>query len=158
MKKEVRLIFLPDFLAFPADGYYIVYLIHTYMKKLFTFGSSARQEVLRFAAERKALQEWIDSKGFVEEETLDQVAEKLKMKRQKLNALCEVEHGRKFLRFRADLRVAEAEDIIHLHPEYTTETLCMLCGYGDVRHFARDFQTRIGLTPAQYRAKVLEKR
>lgn len=118
----------------------------------------ARRVCSRNNKDTKAVSEWFDSGGWLEDLTLDEVASSLCMSRERLNSACKMLYGSSFLSKRNKSRVEESEKIIILHPEYSAQTVCMMCGFSDRRNFEHCFCQYNGKTPAQFRAAIRKKR
>ena len=60
------------------------------------------------------------------------------------------ETGKTFNELRQDLRLSRAADLLR-HTDTPLQQVAMDLGYSDVSHFYRNFKSRYGMTPNQYR-------
>ena len=60
------------------------------------------------------------------------------------------ETGKTFNELRQDLRLSRAADLLR-HTDTPLQQVAMDLGYSDVSHFYRNFKSRYGVTPNQYR-------
>lgn len=82
--------------------------------------------------------------------TLDQVSELVGFNTSYFSTLFKKETGINFLEYLTSVRIKQAK--IHLADgTLSVAAVAEMCGYSDVKHFAKQFKKHTGLTPAKYR-------
>lgn len=69
-----------------------------------------------------------------------------------LSQLCRDHAGCTFQDWCARQRLLHARTLLIAHPDLTVATVARLCGYGEPRHFRRQFRRHLGMTPGSCRS------
>ena len=81
----------------------------------------------------------------------DQLLEELHIQKRGFTKAFEAVTGTSISHYVLDLRLVFSADLIRRHPEYTIEAIAQESGFSSRSTFYRNFSTRFGITPTEYR-------
>lgn len=66
-------------------------------------------------------------------------------------------YGKTLTEYVAEKRISEAVKLLE-NPQLTIDETCRKIGYNDKKHFYKTFKNKIGMTPGQYRRKIVSEK
>ena len=99
------------------------------------------------------IQEWIDRKRWMEDASLQDVADEIGIDKVHLSYWFRVHTGQSFLRWRTGMRIEEAKTLLLKERNLPTGIIGEAVGISDRSNFKRQFRELTGCTPAQWRLK-----
>ena len=87
----------------------------------------------------------------------EDVTQEIYVPKNKFGNMFKTYAGTTFKAYINSLRIDEAMNLMKQYPDYTIETIAQECGMASVQTFYRIFGENTGMTPAEYRANLLDK-
>ncbi|MBQ9462850.1 MAG: AraC family transcriptional regulator [Bacteroidales bacterium] len=107
-----------------------------------------KTENVKFIA---GLDEWIMSKGWLDDLSMGEVAEILGVRQEQLSIFFHTQFGKSFLQWRRELRIEEAKRLLLEDKTMPTALVGETVGINDKSNFRRQFKAITGYTPAEWR-------
>ena len=100
---------------------------------------------------RRIMAEWLSDKGWAQNLNFDQVASKLGLSKQKIALYTYCMHHTTFLRWRRELRIEAAKQILREDKRIPTSLVGEFVGIPDSSNFRRLFREMTGYNPGEWR-------
>lgn len=105
------------------------------------------------------IDKWFKEKGYCSsEQSMGDVADLFGISKEELSWYCRSTFGESFLSVRKDLRIHEARRLISERPDLPLRTIGEMVGINDKTNFRRQFYEVLGITPYEWRSRILELR
>lgn len=105
------------------------------------------------------IDKWFKEKGYCSaEQSMGDVAELFGISKDELSWYCRSTYGVGFLSIRKELRIQEAKRLISERPDLPMTTVGEMVGINDKTNFRRQFYEVLGITPHEWRKRILDLR
>jgi len=105
------------------------------------------QSTVFFILEKK-IEQWVADKQFIEKGiTVSILSDKLQTNRHYLSSYINTSKGKTFREWINQLRIEEAKNLMHQHPDMTVNEIALQVGFTDKSHFIRQFTNLSGVSP-----------
>ncbi len=104
---------------------------------------------------RDKLDEWIKEGKFLENYSTDEILDEFGITRKELSFYCSSILKKKFVSWRKELRVKEAQRLLVENPDTPACHIGFAAGFSDKSNFRQQFKSVVGCTPTEWRERYL---
>lgn len=105
----------------------------------------------------KSLTLWVkDGRHHECDNSMDEILDELGLTNMELSFYCSHILNKKFLSWRKEMRIKDAQRLLIEHPEIPVRHIGYIVGLNDKSYFRRQFKEIVGCTPTEWRERLID--